>query len=68
MNYVLAHECSHKDHDDECKEVAYLHEETADTLGKVVKVFTSKRAATAFISENKWRPDEVMVIPEQEMT
>lgn len=69
MNYVLAHNCLHEDHDDnKCLEIAYLFEELEGTSDRVVKVFTSKQAATAYVTANKWKPDEVMVVPEQEMT
>ena len=68
MNYVLAHNCLHDDHDDKCAEIAYLYDELEGTSKRVVKLFTSKRAATAYIKANKWGSNAVMVIPEQEMT
>ena len=68
MNYVLAHACLHEDHDDKCGEVAYLYEETEGTSDRVVKIFTSKKAAEAYMTDNRWGPEEVMVVPEQEMT
>jgi hypothetical protein len=67
MRYVLAHQCDHEDHDGECGELSYLHEEADDATKKVVKVFDSEKDAKDFIRENRWSPDHIMVIPKREM-
>ena len=68
MKYVLAHQCDHENHDGECEELSYLHEETDDAKKKkVVKVFDSEKDAKDFIRENRWSPDHIMVVPEREM-
>ena len=69
MNYVLAHNCQHTEHDplDECGEVAYLYEHPDNSEDKIVKLFDSRSKAATFMVDNGWGPLEVMIIPQQEM-
>ena len=67
MKYVLAHQCNHEDHEGECGELAYLFEESTDGETKVLKEFISKCDAEHFIQTNNWDPEEIMVMPKQEM-
>jgi len=66
MKYVLAHHCDHEDHGGEDDNLAYLHEEEYDGSKKVVKVFDSKKEALAYMRENRWSPNQVMVVPHTE--
>jgi hypothetical protein len=66
MKYVLAHQCNHEDHEGECGELAYLFEES-ENGNKVVKEFISKCDAEHYIVTNKWDPEDIMVVPKDEM-
>jgi hypothetical protein len=65
MKYVLAHACNHEDHEGECGELAYLFEESID--GKIIKEFISKCDAEHYIQTKNWDPEDIMVIPKEEM-
>ena len=67
MKYVLAHNCDHGDHEGECGELAYLFEESEDGKTRAVKEFISKCDAEHYIKTSKWDPDDIMVIPKEEM-
>tara|TARA_R110002012_G_C11624064_1_gene609297 strand:- start:419 stop:625 length:207 start_codon:yes stop_codon:yes gene_type:complete len=64
MRYVLARECNHEDHGEECPNLAYLQEGTEED--KSVKVFESKEHALDFMKDNRYSPRTVMVIPYEE--
>lgn len=63
MDYVLAQSCPHESHDkdDDCRGIAYLHNEDKSLL-----VFTSKRKALDFVKDNRWSLNHIMIIPAQE--
>jgi len=67
MIYVLAHPCEHEDHEGECGELAYLFEESEDRETKVIKEFISKCDAENYIKTNNWNPEDILVLPKQEM-
>tara|TARA_R110001592_G_scaffold85937_1_gene253658 strand:+ start:350 stop:562 length:213 start_codon:yes stop_codon:yes gene_type:complete len=67
MKYVLAHQCNHEDHEGECREIAYLFEESTNGKTKIVKEFTSKNDAEQYIKINHWDSKDIMIIPKQEM-
>jgi hypothetical protein len=65
MKYVLAHHCDHEEHTGEDHALAYLHEEDEDQA-RVVKVFENKAEALQYMKDNRWSPNQVMVVPHKE--
>ena len=67
IRYVLAHQCNHEDHEGECGELAYLFEESLDGKNKIIKEFISRCDAEHYIQTNDWDPEEIIIMPKQEM-
>lgn len=62
MEYILGAPCPHTDHDgDKCGGLSYLHDEDKELL-----IFRSRKDAFAFLKENRWSPNHVLVLPKEE--
>ena len=63
MEYILGKLCPHPSHEDEdeCRGIAYLYDEFGSLL-----VFSTKKDALDFVKDNRWSPQNILIIPKKE--
>lgn len=67
MKYVLAHHCDHDEHVGDDDHLHYLNIASKSGGKPQVRVFDSKHEALQYMKENRLSPNQVMVVPHQEV-